>query len=335
MRFASPDFLFLLILPLLALLLYIISVWYVKKRILRYGSPNLFWALIESFSSARLHFKFSLLFVTLVLIILMLARPQYGLVEKTDKRTGIETVISLDVSNSMLATDVSPNRLERSKDIVNYLVERMRDDKIGLNIFAGEAYPQMPITTDFVSIKLFLDNISTDMVRLQGTSIASAIKLAMHSFTSEEKVGKVILIITDCEDHEQGAIEAATEAKNAGMKVYVLGVGTTNGSTIPTSHGPMTDNYGNIVRTCLNEKAAMEIAEAGGGKYFLLDNTNTSFQKLQAEFSQLQQTESETTYSTYNEQFIAIGILVLLLLIFEFLLLDSVLPIYKRFHLFR
>jgi Ca-activated chloride channel family protein len=334
MRFASPEYLYLLIVPIVIILLYAFSLWYAKRRIKRYGSPKLFWTLVDNYSSARIHFKFSLLVIALILLIFTLARPQFGLIKEVNKKSGIEAVISIDVSNSMLATGIKPNRLERIKTIVNNLVDRMRDDKIGLNVFAGEAYPQMPITSDIVSVKLFLDNISTGMVTLQGTSIASAINLATHCFTSEEKVGKVILIITDSEDHEEGAIEAAEEAKKAGMKVYVLGVGTTEGSTIPTSYGPLTDNKGAIVRTCLNERAAQEIAQAGGGKYFLIDNTNAGLKQLQTELSQLQQAESEMTYSVYNEQFVAVGILVLLLLVIEFILLDTILPIYKRFHFF-
>ena len=334
MRFASPDYLYLLIIPFVILLLYVFTQWNAKRRIKRYASPQLFWRLVNNYSSVRMHFKFALLLVALTLTIIMLARPQYGMVKEVKTKKGIEAVIALDVSYSMLATDVSPNRMERSKEIVNNLVDRMREDKIGLNIFAGESYPQMPITSDMVSVKLFLDNVSPGMVTLQGTNIASAIELAMHSFTADEKVGKAILIITDCEDHEEGAIEAAEEAKKAGMKVYVLGVGTPQGATIPTPHGPLTDNSGEVVRTRLNEKAAKEIATAGGGAYFLIDNTNAGLKQLQNELSQFQQVATETSLSVYNEQFIAVGILVFLLLIIEFLLLDIVLPFYKRFHLF-
>lgn len=315
-------------------MLYVFSLWNAKRRIKRYGSPKLFWNLVDHHSSARNHVKFSLLLLALIALVVTLARPQFGLIKEVNKKQGIETIFSIDVSNSMLATDVAPNRLERSKTVVANLVDRMRENKIGLNVFAGEAYPQMPITSDFVSVKLFLDNISTGMVTLQGTSIASAITLATHSFTTEEKVGKVIIIITDCEDHEEGAIEAAEEAKKAGMLVYVLGVGTKNGSTIPTPYGPLTDNKGQVVRTCLNEQAAQDIAQAGGGKYYQIDNTNSAFQQLQEDLSKLQQAESETSYSIYNEQFVAFGILVLTLLLIEFLLLDTVLPFYKRFHLF-
>lgn len=334
MRFASPEYLYLLVLPLVVVLLYVYSEWKARRRVKQYGNPKLFWTLVSHHSSLRLHFKFLLVVLALVLFVLTLARPQFGMIKEVGKKLGIEAIISLDVSNSMLATDVKPNRLERSKTLVSNLSNYMRDDQVGLNVFAGEAYPQMPITGDMVSVKMFLDNISTGMVTLQGTSVAAAIKLSMHSFTNAEKVAKVILIITDGEDHEEGAIEAAEEAQKAGMKVYVLGVGTTNGATIPTPYGPMTDNSGQVVRTCLNETAAREIAQAGGGKYFHIDNTNSALQQLQAEFSQLQHAETETSYSVYNEQFIAVGILLLILLVVEFLLLDSVLPIYKRFHFF-
>lgn len=334
MRFAAPEYLYLLLLPLAMLLLYVFTEWNAKRRVKRFGDRRLFWNLVSGYSSLRLRFKFLLILLALSLLVLTLARPQLGMIREVGKKRGIEAIISLDVSRSMLATDVSPNRLERSKRVVSNLVDRMRDDKIGLNVFAGEAYPQMPITSDMVSVKLFLDNISSGMVTLQGTSVASAIRLAMHSFTREEQVGKVILIITDGEDHEEGAVQAAQEAQEAGMKVYVLGVGTETGSTIPTPYGPLTDTKGQVVRTRLNTAAAQEIAQAGGGKFFLIDNTNSALKQLQTEIAQLQHAESETTYSVYNEQFTAVGILALLLLIFEFLLLDIVHPLYKRFHLF-
>lgn len=334
MRFASPENLYYLIIPLVALLLYLYSEWRARRRMVRYASPHLFWKLVGNYSSVRMHVKFALVLLTMVLMVIVLARPQIGMVKEVSKKNGIEAIISLDVSNSMLATDVAPNRLECSKKLVSNLIDRMRDDKIGLNVFAGEAYPQMPITNDIVSVKLFLDNIFTGMVTLQGTSIASAITLATHSFTKEEQVAKAIIIITDGEDHEEGAIEAAKEAKDNGMLVYVLGVGTTNGTTIPTPYGPMTDKKGEVVRTSVNTTAAQEIAEAGGGKFFLIDNTNAALKQLTDEISQLQHAESQSSYSVYNEQFVAVAILVFILLILEFLLLDIVHPLYKRFHLF-
>ncbi len=334
MRFASPEFLYLLALPIVLLLLYIYSEWKAKRRIKRYGNPQLFWTLVSSHSSVRKHFKFVLVLIVVTMIVLTLSRPQFGMINEQRTKSGIEVVISIDVSNSMLATDVAPNRLERSKKIINHLVDYMTDDKVALNVFAGEAYPQMPITSDKVSVKLFLDNISTGMVTLQGTSIASAIQLATHSFTSQEDAGKAIIIVTDGEDHEEGAVQAAQQAHEAGMTVYVLGVGTQAGATIPTPYGPMTDNSGQVVTTTINTTSAQQIATAGGGKFYLVDNTNTALQQLHEEISRLQHAESQTTYSAYSEQFIAVGILALILLLTEFLLLDIVHPIYKRFHLF-
>ena len=300
----------------------------------RYATPRLFWTLVSSYSSLRKHLKFVLLLIVICLICLTLARPQFGIFSEQRSTSGIEVVISIDVSNSMLATDVSPNRLERSKKLINNLVDRMSDDKVALNVFAGEAYPQMPITSDNTSVKLFLDNISTGMVTLQGTSIASAIQLAQHSFTNQKDVGKAIIIVTDGEDHEDGAVLAAQQAHEEGMTVYILGVGTQAGATIPTPYGPMTDNSGQVVRTTINTTFAQKIATAGGGKFYLVDNSNTSLQQLHEEISRLKHKKSQTTYSAYSEQFIAVGILALILLLAEFFLLDIVHPIYKRFHLF-
>jgi Ca-activated chloride channel family protein len=334
MRFASPEYLYYLSIPIIILLLYLFSEWKAQQKIKSYGEVRLFWSLVPHYSSIRQHIKFTLILLAISLIILTLARPQFGLIKEVERRAGIEAIITLDVSNSMLATDVSPNRLERSKQFVSNLVDRMRNDKIGLNVFAGEAYPQMPITSDFVSVKLFLDNIATGIVTLQGTNLASAITLATHSFTRNDEASRIIIIVTDGEDHEEGAIKAAEEAKKLGMKVYVLGVGTAEGSVIPTPYGPMTDREGNVVRTSVNSSFALQVAEAGGGKYLQIDNTNTALRELEAEISKLQKSASESMYSVYNEQFVAVAIIALLLLIVEIVMLDTTHPIYRRFHLF-
>ena len=269
-----------------------------------------------------------------MLLVVALARPQWGTKKENIKRNGIEVVFSLDVSNSMLANDVSPNRLERSKMLISSLVERMHNDKVGLNIFAGEAYPQLPITNDIVSVKMFLDAITTGMVTLQGTSVASAIELAKNSFTKNEKVGKAIIIVTDGEDHEEGALDAAKSASEAGMRVFILGVGSAEGSTIPTRNGFLTDNEGRYVRTALNEVACREIAEAGQGIYIHVDNTQAAQQQLASEIEKMQKDDSESSFTVYNEQFVAVALIAFILLLVEFLLLDTVLPFYRKANFF-
>ncbi len=333
-RFASPEYLYALALPLIIIIVYVLSNMWHKRRMNIFGNPVKLWSLVDNRSVIRIHVKFVLEVTALILLILVLARPQWGLHKEIVKRTGIEAVISLDVSNSMLAEDVRPNRLERSKMLLSALVEKMKDDKIALNVFAGEAYPQLPITNDVVSVKMFLDAVSTGMVTLQGTNLASAIDLARNSFTKDEKVGKAIIVITDGEDHEEGALEAAKVAKEEGLKLFVLGVGSTGGANIPTSNGFLTDKDGRYVRTAVNEKMCQDVAEAGGGLYIHVDNTNTAQQLLLTEIEKMQKSESESASMVYNEQFVAIALLIFVILFIEFMLLDTVNPLYRKTKLF-
>lgn len=333
-RFASPEYLYGLFLPIVILAVYILSNFWYARRTKKFGDPTKFKALVSNRSTIRLHAKFAMMLMAMVMLVLVLARPQWGVKKENVKRNGIEVVISLDVSNSMLAEDVRPNRLDRSKRLISSLVEKMKDDKIALNVFAGEAYPQLPITNDVVSVKMFLDAITPGMVTLQGTNMAAAIDLAKRSFTSQEKVGKAIILITDGEDHEEGAIEAAKSAMEEGYKIFVLGVGSAEGANIPMANGFLTDKDGRYVRTALNEQACQEIAQAGGGLYIHVDNTNAAQQTLQAEIEQMQKAESESSYTSYNEQFVAMALIAFILLLIEFLLLDTVNPVYRKIKLF-
>ena len=226
-RFEDPIYLYLLLLiPVLVLIRW----WMVmiqRKRLRRFGDLELVRQLMPDVSRFRPLVKFCLLLAALALLIVMLARPQMGTRISQEKRTGIETIIALDISNSMLAEDVAPSRLDRAKMMVENLVDHFTNDKIGLIVFAGEAFVQLPITSDFVSAKMFLSSIEPSLIETQGTDIATAINMATHSFTQEEGVGKAIIVITDGEDHEGGALEAAQEAKDKGMRVYLLGIGST------------------------------------------------------------------------------------------------------------
>lgn len=208
-RFEDPQYLYLLLLiPLLAVIRFI-TYRNQKKRLRKFGDPKLLRSLMPDVSRFRPLVKFWLLQAALALLIVMLARPQMGTRISHEKRTGIETIIAVDISNSMLAEDVAPSRLDRSKMMVENLVDHFTDDKIGLIVFAGDAFVQLPITSDYVSAKMFLGSIDPTMMASQGTDIARAIDMATHSFTQEEGVGKAIIVITDGEDHEGGAIEAA------------------------------------------------------------------------------------------------------------------------------
>ena len=251
-RFEDPIYLWLLVLiPILALVRFI-SYRNQRKRLRKFGDPSLLKELMPDVSRFRPSVKFWVLLGALALLIVMLARPQLGTKISHEKRVGIETIIALDISNSMLAEDIIPCRLDRSKMMIENLVDHFTNDKIGLIVFAGDAFVQLPITSDYVSAKMFLSSINPSMMATQGTDIARAIEMATHSFTQEEGIGKAIIVITDGEDHEGGAFEAAEAAKDEGMRVYVLGVGSTNGAPIPISGtgNYMTDRSGNTVRRC-------------------------------------------------------------------------------------
>ena len=335
-RFEDPIYLYALaLIPLLAILRFLL-VRQQKKRLRKLGDRELVRQLTPDVSRFRPLVKYSLLLTALALLIVMIARPQFGTKINREKRTGIETIIALEVSNSMLAEDVAPSRLDRSKMMVENLVDNFTNDKIGLIVFAGDAFIQLPITSDYVSAKMFLSSISPSMIATQGTDIAKAISMASHSFTQQEGVGKAIIVITDGEDHEGGALEAAKDAKDKGMRVYILGVGSTKGAPIPTENGDyMKDNTGQTVMTGLNEQMCREIAQAGGGAYIHVENNSNAQDQLDHELSKLAKKEIESTvYSDYDEQFQAVGILVLLLLIIEICILDIKNPLLKNVSLF-
>ena len=336
-RFEDPIYLYALaLIPLLAILRFLL-VRQQKKRLRKFGDRELVRQLSPDVSRFRPLVKYSLLLTALALLIVIIARPQFGTKINREKRTGIETIIALDVSNSMLAEDVAPSRLDRSKMMVENLVDNFTNDKIGLIVFAGDAFIQLPITSDYVSAKMFLSSISPSMIATQGTDIAKAISMASHSFTQQEGVGKAIIVITDGEDHEGGALEAAKDAKDKGMRVYILGVGSAKGAPIPTGNGDyMKDNTGQTVMTGLNEQMCREIAQAGGGAYIHVENNSNAQDQLDHELNKLAKKEIESTvYSDYDEQFQAVGILVLLLLIIEICILDIKNPLLKNISLFK
>ena len=337
-RFEDPIYLWLLVLiPILALVRFI-SYRNQRKRLRKFGDPSLLKELMPDVSRFRPSVKFWVLLGALALLIVMLARPQLGTKISHEKRVGIETIIALDISNSMLAEDIIPSRLDRSKMMIENLVDHFTNDKIGLIVFAGDAFVQLPITSDYVSAKMFLSSIDPSMMATQGTDIARAIDMATHSFTQEEGIGKAIIVITDGEDHEGGALEAAKAAKDEGMRVYVLGVGSTNGAPIPISGTGdyMKDRSGNTVMSALNEEMCKQIAQAGGGAYIHVENNSAAQQQLDRELDKLAKKETSTTvYSEFDEQFQAVGILVLLLLIIEICILDRRNPLLKNLSLFK
>ena len=337
LRFEDPIYLWmLLIIPILVLVRFI--VWQKRKRNLRkFGDPSLLKEMMPDVSKYRPTIKFCLLLSAITILIFMIARPQVGSKISHEKREGIEVLIALDISNSMLAQDVIPSRLEKSKLLIEDLVDHFTNDKVGLVVFAGDAFVQLPITNDYVSAKMFLQNINPSLITTQGTDLARAISLSQSCFTQREHIGRAIIVITDGEDHEGGALEAAREAYKKGINVFILGVGTSKGAPIPDGNGGyLKDNSGQIVLSALNEQMCQQVAKAGNGVYIHVDNTSDAQEKLNKELSKLQSGISDTVvYSEYNEQFQIFGIILLLLLIVETILLESKNPLFKQINLFR
>ena len=294
--------------------------------------------LMPQVSKYRPDVKFWLTIAAMAMVIFMLAQPQFGSKMETVKRQGIETVVALDVSNSMMAEDVTPSRLAKSKRLVSRLVETFNNDKVALIVFAGEAFTQLPITSDYVSAKMFLESISPSLISTQGTDVRAAIDLALKSFTPNEGVGRAIVLITDGENHEGGAIEAAKEAAEKGVHVFVLGVGSPDGAPIPVegSNEFRRDKDGNVVVTRLNEDMCREIARAGNGMYVRVDNTNNAERALNAEINKLAKADVETqVFTEFDEQFQVLAWLALIFLAVEAMLLDRRNPLFKNVKLFK
>ena len=326
-RFADPNFLYLLILLPFLVALYLYSNYHRRQNIRKYGDPALLKGLMPTISKYRPDIKFWLTFAALTLVILMLARPQFGSKMETVKRSGVEAVIALDISNSMLAEDVTPSRLDKSKKLISRLVDTFNNDKVGLIVFAGDAFTQLPITSDYVSAKMFLETINPSLITTQGTDIGTAIRLAMKSFTPQEGVGRAIIVITDGENHEGGAVEAAQEAAEKGMQVFVLGVGSPDGSPIPAENG--SNNF-------RRDKDGNVIVKAGNGMYIRVDNTNSAEKVLNNEIAKLSKADVESqVYTEFDEQFQALAWLVLILLVVEMLILERKNPLFKNVRLFK
>lgn len=338
-RIANPEFIYaLLLIPAL-----IVFFWYSrikrKKALAQFGQKEILSVLMPNVSASRPVVKFIILMVALGSIILGLSRPQFGSKLKTEKRKGIELIIALDVSNSMMAEDIQPNRLERAKRAISQLVDKLSNDKIGLIVFAGDAYTQLPITADYVSAKLFLNSISPEMVPTQGTAIGAAINLGVKSFNPQFPGSKAMIIITDGENHEDDAIGAATEAAKQGVVIYTLGMGLPQGGPIPENvNGQKSyrkDKQGNTIVTKLDEQMLQKIAEAGNGAYIRANNAQVGLNNLFSEVNKMEKSELETQiYADYDDKFqyfIGFGIFLILI---EFMILERKNKYLKNFKLF-
>ncbi len=333
-RFAQPDMLYLL---LLVPVLTVIWIFGNRRRRLareRFGDAELVKQLSPDFSAGRMTAKFLIRILALVFAVLTVARPQFGSRLEEVKREGVEVIIALDVSNSMLASDIQPSRLERAKQAISQLVDQLRKDRIGLILFAGDAYTQIPITNDYLSAKMFLATAGPDAVSKQGTAIGSAIDLAMRSFTPESDKSRALIIITDGENHEDDPVAKAREAAEKGIVIHTIGIGSPDGSPIPvrTPGGTeyLKDSEGNTVISKLDEKTLQEIASVTGGRYVRASNTSIGLTEIYNDIGRMKKSEiNAVMYTDYNEQFLIPAAIMFILLVIDILIGD------RRNHLLR
>ncbi|HLN19575.1 MAG TPA: VWA domain-containing protein [Bacteroidales bacterium] len=323
-RFGNPEFLYLLLLIPLLLILFILNYFRKKGAIRKLGNAAIVNTLMPELSATRPLIKFVLAVLALASMIIILARPQFGSRIEDVKREGIEVIIALDVSNSMLAQDIQPDRLERAKQAISRLVDNLDNDRIGLIVFAGDAYTQLPVTTDYVSAKMFLTSIAPDMVPKQGTAIGAAIDLGIRSFTPGEGRSKAMVIITDGENHEDDPVSKAEEAAKAGVIIHTIGIGSTEGVPIRMPNGNyLKDNEGNTVISKLDEDILKKIAISTNGKYVKASNTTIGLDEIFNEIRGMKTQELESTvYTDYNDQFQIFAALAILLLIIDFLIME-------------
>ena len=319
-RFAHPEFLYLLFIIPVLIAFRVFAVIQKRKAVKMYGSPEILADLMPDVSYKRQQLKFWLTLASVTLIIFIIAGPQFGSKLETVKREGVEIMVCLDVSNSMLAEDIVPNRLEKAKQILSKLTEGLNNDKVGLIVFAGDAFTQLPITSDY-----------------QGTAIGAAINLATRSFTPDESADKAIILITDGENHEDDAVGAAKAAAEKGIYINIVGMGEPKGAPIPIegNNNYLKDNSGNVVITKLNEEMCREIAAAGNGMYVRSDNTNAALRTLEKQIDKMKKSEIESkVYSEYDEQFQIPAWIALFLLIVEVLVLDRKNRVFRKIKLF-
>ena len=337
-RFAQPQYLYLLLIVPLMWAIYFYSVYRNRKNMAKYGNPQILQSLAPDVSKYKPGTKFFLQQLALIIMIFIIARPQMGAKIETVKKQGVEIIIALDVSNSMLARDIAPSRLDKAKQMLSKLIDQLDNDKVGLIVFAGDAYTQLPITSDFVSAKMFLSTISPDMVPTQGTAIGRAIALAMNSFTPDQSADKAIIVITDAENHEDDSVQMAKEAAQKGIMVDVIGIGSEQGAPIPIGGNDTNlrkDNQGNVVITKLNAQLGRDIAKAGDGIYISADNTGSALRALTAEVKKMKKSDIESkVYSEYDEQFQGLAWIVLLLLLLDIFILDRKNKLMKKVNFF-
>jgi len=326
-RFANPEFLYLLLFIPVMILFFIINSIRRKRSLKRIGDPRLVEKLLPERSSVRPLVKFTLQIFAVSAAVIMLGRPQFGSKIEEVRKEGVEVIIALDVSNSMYAEDIQPNRLTRAKQAISRLVDNLENDRIGLIVFAGDAYTQIPVTTDYISAKMFLSTIGPEMVPKQGTAIGAAINLGIRSFSQGDDKSKAMIIITDGENHEDDPLVAATEAAEKGIVIHAIGIGSVEGVPVPVPAAGrkdfLKDAEGSTVISKLDEDVLKKIVVRTNGAYVRASNTNIGLDKIFSEIRKMKKDEIESTkYTEYNDQFQIFAAMTLFFLIAEFMVMD-------------
>ena len=318
----SQYLLLLLIVPLL-FVAYALYLRARRRRIARLGDPELVARLMPDASTGKGWLKVSLLAAAWFFFVIGLARPQLGARLKEHESKGVEVVIALDVSNSMLAEDYSPNRLERSKLAISRLVDKLQGDRIGLVVFAGQAFVQLPITADYVSAKIFLKSIDTESVPIQGTALAEALMASARSFSTQSEHSRAIILITDGEDHEGDVLETAKTIAEQGIRIYCIGVGSPQGKPIPKNGSLLKDANGEIVVSRLDEDILQEIAGIGEGKYVRAGNSEFGLNPIIDDIRTIDKEQfNSVVFEDFDEQYMYFFAIALFFLILEMLVSD-------------
>lgn len=321
--FAAPHYLLLLLLIPFFFLGMGLWLWGRRRRLRRFGDEALVNELMPSWSRGKLWVRTALLSLAFFFFVIGLSRPQIGAKLKEHKIKGAEIMIVLDVSNSMLAQDYSPDRLERAKLAISRITDKLKDDRIGLIVFAGTSFVQLPITSDYVSAKMFLNSISTESIPIQGTAIGDAISTAVRGFSAQSEHSRAIIVITDGENHEDDAVAAAKQAAEAGIKVYTIGVGSADGQPIPMNGELLKDKDGNIVVTRLDEETLRKVASAGGGAYVHAGNDEFGLTPIISDIRKMEDEEyNSVVFEEYNEQFMYFLGIALVFFVLEMLVGD-------------
>lgn len=334
-RFANIDYLYLLLLIPILVGIYIYARMARRKQLERFGKPVTVDTLMPEVSTHRITYKFIFFLSTLVCLIFALARPQFGSKLKEVEREGVEIMLAVDVSNSMLAEDFEPNRLERTKYAIGRLLDGLKEDKIGLIVFAGDAYVQLPITSDYLTARNFVQQISPNIVSKQGTAIGTAISLATSSFSSQSNRSRVMILITDGENHEDDALAAARHAASQGVKIYTIGIGTPEGAPIQIDNDFIRDDKGEIVVSKLDEDILEKIALTTDGAYIRSTAASMGLQEIVDKVNQTEKAQFKTkVYEEYNEQYQYPLLAALILLLLEQIILPRKNRLLARFNIF-